>query len=60
MKKHDYLALALAAVILGIIFAIAPKVGTIADEASIGRYGIDIPGMSRNARHLPDEDYPAY
>jgi hypothetical protein len=60
MKKHDYLALALAAVILAIIFAISPKVGTIADEASIGLYGIDISGLTRNARHLPEEDYPAY
>lgn len=60
MKKHDYFALALAVVILGIIFAISPKVGTIADEASIGVYGIDIPGFTRNARHLPDESYPAY
>jgi len=32
MKKHDYFALALAAVILAMIFAIAPKVETIADE----------------------------
>jgi hypothetical protein len=60
MKKHDYFALALAAVILGIILAISPKVGPIADEASIGMYGIDISGLTRNARQLPDEDYPAY
>jgi hypothetical protein len=60
MNKHDYLALALAAVILGIIFVLSPKVGTIADEASIATYGIDIPGLTRNARHLPEEDYPAY
>jgi len=60
MKKHDYLVLALAAVILAVIFAISPTVGTIADEASIGSYGIDILGLSRNARNLPDEDHPAY
>jgi len=60
MKKYDYLVLALAAAILGIIFVISPKVETIADEASIGTYGIDIPGLTRNARHLPEQDYPAY
>jgi len=60
MKKHDYLALALAAVILGVILAISPTIGPIADEASNGVYGIDIPGLTRNARHLPEEDYPAY
>jgi hypothetical protein len=60
MKKHDYLVLALAAVILGIILAVSPKLDTVADEALIGTYGIDIPGLTRNARHLPEQDYPAY
>jgi hypothetical protein len=60
MKKHDYLALALAAVILSIIFAIAPKVETVADEASIATLGIDTSGLTRNARNLPDQEYPAY
>jgi hypothetical protein len=60
MKKHDYFALALAVVILAIIFAISPKVGTIADEASIGSHGIDILGLTRNARNLPDEEFPAH
>ena len=60
MKKHDYFALALAAVILGIIFVISPKVSPIAEEASIGTHGIDIPGLTRNARRLPEEDFPAY
>ncbi|HWP16666.1 MAG TPA: hypothetical protein VNM46_13660 [Xanthobacteraceae bacterium] len=60
MKKNDYLALALAAVILGIIIAISPTVGPVADEASMGVYGLDIPGLTRNARHLPEQDFPAY
>lgn len=60
MNKYDYLALALAAVILVVIMAISPKLGTIADEASIAQHGIDILGLSRNARILPDEDYPAH
>jgi len=60
MKKHDYLAVALAAIILGIILAVAPKVETIADEATITHQGIDIPGLTRNARNLSEEDYPAH
>lgn len=60
MKKHDYFALALAALILGIIIAISPKVETIADEATIGLYGIDISGLTRNAQNLPEQDYPAH
>jgi hypothetical protein len=59
MKKHDYLALGLAAVILAIL-AISPKVETIADEATIGVYGMDIPGLTRNAQNLPEQDYPAH
>jgi hypothetical protein len=60
MKKHDYFVLGLAAVILGIIIAISPKVETIADEASIANHGIDILGLTRSARNLPDEDFPAH
>jgi hypothetical protein len=60
MKKHDYFALALAAIILGIILTIAPKLETIADEATITHHGIDILGLTRNARNLPEEDFPAH
>lgn len=60
MKKRDYLTLGLAAVILAIIIAVSPKVETIANEASVGAHGIDILGLTRNARNLPEEDYPAH
>ena len=60
MKKQDYFTLALAAVILGIIIAVSPKVETIADEASIATTGIDISGITRNARNLPEYDYPTH
>jgi hypothetical protein len=60
MNKRDYLTLALAAVILGIILAISPKLETIADEATVGAHGIDILGLTRNARNLPEEDFPAH
>jgi hypothetical protein len=60
MKKHDYFALALAAVILAMIFAIAPKVETIADEATIATMGIDASGLTRSAGKLPEQEFPAY
>jgi len=60
MKKHDYFALALAAVILAIILAVSPKIGTIADEAMITDPTFDIPALTRNARNLPDQVYPAF
>ena len=60
MKKHDYLTLALTAVILGIVIAMTPKGETIADHVLIAPYGIDILGLTRNAGNLPEEDYPAH
>ena len=60
MSKRDYLAVGLAALILGIIIAISPKVETVANEAFIGPYSIDILGLTRNAGHLPEQDFPAY
>lgn len=60
MTKRDYLILAVAAVVFGIIIATSPKVETIADQASVARYGIDILGLARNARNLPEEDYPVH
>lgn len=61
MKTRDFLTLALAAFILAVIFSISPKVETTANEASVsGAHGIDILGLTRNARNLPEEDYPAH
>ena len=61
MKTRDFLTLALAAFILAVIFSISPKVETTANEALVsGTRGIDILGLTRNARNLPEEDYPAH
>jgi hypothetical protein len=60
MKTRDFLTLALAAFILAVIFSISPKVETTANEALVGTHGIDILGLTRNARNLPEEDYPAH
>jgi hypothetical protein len=60
MKTRDFLTLALAAFILAVIFSISPNVETTANEALVGTHGIDILGLTRNARNLPEEDYPAH
>jgi hypothetical protein len=60
MTKRDYLVLILAVFMVGIVVAISPRTETIANEASIGAHGIDILGLTRNARNLPEEDYPAH
>ena len=60
MRKHDYLILALAAAVLTVIMAISPKVETIANEASTEIYGVDILGLTRNARDLPEQYYAAH
>ena len=60
MTKRDYLLLVFAIVVLGIFIVFSPKTETIANEASIGAHGIDILGLTRNARNLPEEEYPAH
>jgi hypothetical protein len=61
MRKHDYALLALAALLVGTFIAISPKITTVASEASTTElYGIDILGLTRNAKDLPDEHFPAH
>jgi len=60
MRKHDYIALALAAAILAVIIAISPNVQTVANEASTEIYGVDILGLTKNARNLPEQHYAAH
>jgi len=60
MRKHDYIVLALAAAILAVIIAASPNVQTVANEASTEIYGIDILGLTKNARDLPEHHYPAH
>src|SRR5437667_382558 len=52
MRKHDYIVLALAAAILATIIAISPNVQTVANEGSTEIYGVDILGLTKNARDL--------
>ena len=60
MRKHDYIVLALAAAILATIIAISPNVQTVANEASTEIYGVDILGLTKNARNLPEQHYAAH
>jgi len=60
MRKEEYMVLALAAVILAVIIAISPNVTTVANEASTEIYGVDILGLTKNARDLPEQQYAAH
>jgi len=60
MRKHYYALLALAALLIGCIIAISPKITTVASEASPELYVIDILGLTRNAKDLPDHHFPAH
>lgn len=51
---------ALAAVVLAVIFAVAPKSIVTTNAASTEVYGIDILGLTKNAKDLPIEQYAAY
>jgi hypothetical protein len=52
--------LGLAALAIIIIYSIAPKATAITNEASTELYGIDILGLTGNAKDLPAEHYPAH
>ena len=52
--------IALAAFILIVIYSIAPNATAITNEAATEIYGIDILGLTTNAKHLPSEQYAAH
>jgi hypothetical protein len=59
-RKEVIAALALAAFVVAVIVAIAPKSTTIANEVTGEVYGIDVLAITKNARNLPVEEYAAY
>jgi hypothetical protein len=61
-KTHTQVTVALtaAAIVLASILAVSPNATTIANEASGEIYGIDILSMTRNAKALPEQQFPAY
>ena len=60
MRKQSIALLALAAVVLAIIIMVAPHARTITNEASTEVYGIDILGLTKNAKNLPEQQYAAH
>ena len=60
MRKQLIALLALAAVILALIIVVAPHARTIANEASTEVYGIDIAGLTKAAKKLPEPQYATH
>lgn len=52
--------LGLAGLILALIVTVAPKAAVTTNQASAETIGIDILGLTRNARDLPAQQYAAY
>lgn len=51
---------ALAALVLAVIFTVAPTATVMTNAASTEVYGIDVLGLTKNAKDLPVEQYAAY
>jgi hypothetical protein len=60
MRRQLIALLALAAAILAVIVAVAPHARTITNEASTEVYGIDILGLTKAAKNLPEQHYAAH
>jgi hypothetical protein len=60
MRKQLTALLALAAAILAVIIVVAPHARTITNEASTEIYGIDIAGLTKAAKNLPEQQFAAY
>jgi heme/copper-type cytochrome/quinol oxidase subunit 4 len=52
--------LALAALVLAVIFTVAPAATVMTNAASTEVYGVDVLGLTKNAKDLPVEQYVAY
>ena len=59
-RKQVTVALAAAALVLAIIFAISPHSEIVANEASNDIYGIDILGITKSAKNLPEQQFSAH
>jgi hypothetical protein len=58
-RKRVTIALASAAAALAVILAISPHATIIADGASSEIPSVDILGITKNAKHLPTQQFPA-
>ena len=52
--------MALAALILAVIWFVSPRATLIANEASGETYGIDILGLTKQAKDLPERQYARF
>jgi hypothetical protein len=60
MRKQLIALLALAAAVLAVIVIVAPNARTVTNEASTEIYGIDILGLTKAAKNLPEQQYAAH
>ena len=61
-KTHVKLTITLAsaAAVFALIQATSPHATIVANEASGEIYGIDILGITKNAKNLPEQQFPAH
>lgn len=60
MRMQIAALVALAAVILAVIFTVAPRATVVANEVSGEIYAIDILGLTKQAKDLPEQQYAAH
>jgi hypothetical protein len=59
MQKQVVAIMVVAALGLTVICTVSPNATVIANEASTEIYGIDVLGLTRNAKDMPVEQYAA-
>ena len=60
MRTNVLAVLTLAALILAVIVAISPHTTIVANEATGEIYGVDILGLTKDAKDLPAQQYAAH
>ena len=60
MRTRTAAMVALAALILAIIFAVSPHATIVANEVSGEVYAVDILGLTKQATDLPERQYAAH
>jgi hypothetical protein len=61
IRTQGVIALASTVAVLAmVILALSPPAAIVANEASGDTHSIDILGITKNARNLPEEQFPAH
>jgi len=60
MRKELLVPLFLAGLVLGGIVVVSPKATTITNQAATEIYGIDIFGLTKNAKDMPVQQFPTH